>query len=857
MNLKVLSKRVLPIIIALAVIIVLAITLSLISTDRKAPSIEDKDGTFLTIDGIEVSNKAVYKDLRFNYGINTLISMIDKDLLKGVNNKNGVSYYDAVTQEEIDEAIEKAIFPNGRTGVTEDDDKTILSWENNQYVSNGLRSDEDYNNFYRLTLAKRAYAKAILAEDTETVKDADISAYYSNNYKKAYWAVVVKFDTLVEAENALNQLGIKAKDVEVTVGGTTRTVKKWVDAATDAELTEEQVKQAHIDLYNYTVSHTAPGYPNIGNPANNLVLGDDQYTISGGKIVFNTTKDSDEDSPKNLFYYTTERLNALSSSLTTAVNSLSNYLVSGTDLEKTYLVAPRAAGSAYYFAMKLNFVDPVVLYEDGEVANEDLKAEIVEKIVESKVTDSVIKVKMAELRKEKGIIIYDPLIEANYISGFDTTHKKSKKSSSTVVATVNKVDYTAQNLFVEMSNLYGVASGYTQYLREMLFRSEHNTIYDVDQEKVLDAKLWKDLKDQIDYLKTSFANGSFGVDASYGWENFLRDYNNVESEKDLLKDLLYDKVFGIYTKTLTDTNQELWDDVYVPNMQKIKADYLNATGMHILIHKQDDKGALVEPTEWSATDKALAEELYDLVLAEVKTERPDKFQSYLETTFIRDYQNAPKFLPGVAQDVASQPVYSDTTTWFNLDASDYKYSKFKTAGLLVKFETLSSIKAGQMVKPFEDAVRQIWDESEAANTYGDYKVIYDKTYGDYIVTDFGYHLYVNLTTTKRTTLTVSNEEKVVDLPAYADVLAYEGNPVDGEEDRELTTFETRQITEFYTPIRTEINGNTYKTLKISQMLLTKADKVAYTNSALNSVYTKTLEINIANSYESLKYVTAE
>lgn len=857
MNLKVLSKRVLPIIIALAIIIVLAITLSLISTDRKAPLIEDKDGTYLTIDGIEVSNEAVYKDLRFNYGINTLVSIIDKDLLKVVKNSNDVSYYDAVTQEQIDEAVEKAIFPNGRTGVTEDDDKTILTWENNQYVSNGLRNQEDIDASYRLTLAKRAYAKAIIAADDETVKDSDISSYYSNNYKKAYWAVVIKFDTLVEAENALNQLGVKSKDVEVTVGGTTRTVKKWVWAETDAELNEEEVKQTHIDLYNYTVSHTAPGYPNNDNPANNLVLGADQYTVDAGKIVFNTTKDSDEDSPKNLFYYTTERLNALSSSLTTAVNSLSNYLVSGTDLEKTYLVAPRAAGSAYYFAMKLNFVDPVVLYEDGEIANQELREEIISAIVESKVTESLIKTKMAELRKEKGILIYDPLIEANYISGFDTTHKKSKKSSSTVVATVNGVDYTAQDLFDAMSKLYGVASGYTQYLREMLFRSEYNTIYNVDEEKVLDNKAWNDLKDQIDYLKTSFANGSFGVDASYGWDNFLRDYNNVESEKALLIDLLYDKVFTEYTNTITDTNQELWDDVYLPNMQTIQDDYLNATGIHLLIHKQDKEGSLVDPSEWSANDKALAEELYDLVLAEVKTQRPDKYQSYLETVFTKEYQNAPKFLPGVNQDVASQPVHSETSDWYKLDAADYKLSKFKTAGLLVKFETLSSIKAGQMVKPFEDAVRQIWDESEAANTFGDYKVVYDKTYGDYIVTEFGYHLYVNLTTANRTTITVSGVDTIVQLPAYADVLAYEGNPVDGEEDRELTTLETRQITEFYSPIRSEITGNTYKTLRISEMLLSKAADVSYADSTLNGVYNKILEINISNSYETLKYFSAE
>lgn len=854
MNFKTLGKRVLPIIIVLAIVIVVTVTLSLISKEKKAPSITTGDESFLTIDDITVTNKAVYKDLRFNYGINTLVTMIDRELLQRTKNANGKSFYEAVTEEEINKAIEDAKFPNGRTGDDVEDAETEEKWLQTQYINNGLRTEAQIKEYFRLEIAKKAYARHVIANDKDSVKDSDISNYYSSNYKKSYWVVVIKYNTQKEAENALNQLGIIAKDVTVTEGSSTKTVKKWVWAETETPLTEEEIKQAHIDLYNNTVAYQAPGYPNNDNPSKNLVLGEDQYKIVNGKIVFNTTLDENEDSPKNLFYYTTDKLNSLSSSLTTAVNALSNLLVEGTDLEKTYLITPRSAGSNYYYALKLNFVDAAVLYEDGEVVNEELKNEIVEKIIDSLVTATEINNKMADLRKENGLKIYDSLLEANYITSYNSAHKKTKKTDKVKVASIDGKDFTADELFAEMADRYGVASSYTIYLRQMLLRSEHNKIYDVDAKKILDNKEWEDIKDQVDYLKTSFANGSFGVDASYGWLNFLRDYNNVDSEYDLMIDLLYDEVLSTYTKTFTDTTEELWETVYVPNMQKIKDQFLSATGVHLLIYKQDKDGNIVDPEKWTTYEQELAKELYDMILEDLKTQRPDKYASYLETTVINAYNNAPRFLAGAPQLIENQPKYSEGTKWFKLDAEDYKYSKFKSAGLLVKYESLTTT-AGVMVEPFENAVRKIWNQSEAANTYGDYKVIYDKSFDDYLVTEFGYHVYVNLTTTRRPYVTVNSVETVANLPARADVLVYEGNPIAGEEDRELTTLETKQVTTFYSPIRTEITGTTYKTLNISKMLLEKADKVQFAKAEFKDVYKTLLQYNIDNAYDNLKYIT--
>ena len=122
-------------------------------------------------------------------------------------------------------------------------------------------------------------------------------------------------------------------------------------------------------------------------------------------------------------------------------------------------------------------------------------------------------------------------------------------------------------------------------------------------------------------------------------------------------------------------------------------------------------------------------------------------------------------------------------------------------------------------------------------------------------------MYVNQTTTNRphTVKKVSGEEETIiyQLPAYKDVLVYEERPLEEEKDRELTDVEQNQVKTFYAPIRAELTGNDYRTLKLSEMLLTKLDKVSFTDASLKDVFKGILDRNIEKSYEALKYVTKE
>ena len=360
-------------------------------------------------------------------------------------------------------------------------------------------------------------------------------------------------------------------------------------------------------------------------------------------------------------------------------------------------------------------------------------------------------------------------------------------------------------------------------------------------------------EDQVDDIKTAFKANAYynnGYGVSYGWENFLRDYYRVKNAEELKIYFLRQAVTQEFVKVVTKT-EDLWLSIYEPQMTTLYDNFLSATGVHLLISKKDDKGNLVEPSKWTAYEKQVAEELYDSVLNRLATTLPSKYQTLLENTIMAEYKNAPKYIATLPQDSLSQPVYSPATPWVKVEVDDYLYSKAKTANLDIKFESLT-ISAGQMVSEFEAAVRAIWNKAEANNSFGSEPVIYDKTYDDYLVTKFGYHVYVNLTTTNRTTIAVAGVDTVVGLPTQEQVVAYEKNDADPN----LTTLIKKSITTYFNPVKSEIKGEYFYRVKLYEYYLTSIDDVSYADPNLNAngELEEVINYQIDSYYSSLKYV---
>ena len=100
---------------------------------------------------------------------------------------------------------------------------------------------------------------------------------------------------------------------------------------------------------------------------------------------------------------------------------------------------------------------------------------------------------------------------------------------------------------------------------------------------------------------------------------------------------------------------------------------------------------------------------------------------------------------------------------------DYTYSKYKSAGFVLKYEDLGTITPGQMVEPFEEAVRYMWNLNNEEGRHGDNKArMYDLDDKPYIETEFGFHIFV---ATNTVDYKYANKEEKT-LPTKEQVLIY-------------------------------------------------------------------------------------
>ena len=108
-------KRTLPILITIIVVIIIAVSCTVFSKDKPIPTIENGDDIYLTISeagrNYQVTNKEIYEKLKKASGLSILIDAIDKDILQGVHGDE--NYWALVTDDEINEVLEKEIFPDG------------------------------------------------------------------------------------------------------------------------------------------------------------------------------------------------------------------------------------------------------------------------------------------------------------------------------------------------------------------------------------------------------------------------------------------------------------------------------------------------------------------------------------------------------------------------------------------------------------------------------------------------------------------------------------------------------------------------------------------------------------------------
>ncbi len=882
-------KRTLPLVIALVVIIAIAVSCTIFNRDKAVPSISEPNEIYFEVDEagrkFSMTNQDIYTQLKNNFGLSVLIEMIDTDLLK-----SGENYYNAVTEDEILEAIEEDKFPNGREDISEEDiEKAEKKFSEDMLVNNGLRTEEDIMKHYRLQVAKRKYAEAQLEKQ---IKEADELAkedkskepfftekeyetQYKADYQNGYWAIIVPFTSEEEGKQLLKQLGITIHEKDTSVSGD---FTKWVrmEGDTEVPLTTAEVVKVFIDMYNAVNSHKLENYP---NDTLTLIKGI-QYDINDtGRYTFNTEVASEDDNQRlNEFYYSYEKITEFNASIQNYLKvSMKNY----TNYENEEITSGQNFFTPTLKSYVNNSLFVYILKLDEEVAPklEDVRDEVYKTLFEKELTENYIEEQILKLREDSGFKIYDELLEENYLAQirtFDIDHSKTKDESKELVAKVGDIEYSADELFENMDKRFGMSLALNRinYFR-LLNNTELNNIYDYynsdlkEKDRILNPDKWQDVKESVrsvrdNFLRNAFAN--YGFPATYGFKNFVKDYFGVQDENELKFYFLYREIISDYTEDISsiedlEASSELWV-AYQEKMQEIADEFFSVKGIHILISVNDDAGKPVDPEDWKPYQKQLAEELFVEIWKYYNSE-PGTSSEKLEA-IAKFFADSPRFLAGMGQNVEAQPEGFD----YVLETEDYKFefSKYKSAGLSVVFQDLGTFGPGKMVKAFEDAVKEMWK----ANPKSEEPTVYtDMETGEYkpIITQFGYHGYVNLSSTDISKWYYSSDEEKQEpgiLPTLQMVKTYlkdsesshlldeEGNKTE----EEFTSAMETAINTYFKPVHEEISGSHYVTIKLYEEL----QGLDFTFNSKNYTEAKFNEFiqGRRESYQSnLKYFTVE
>lgn len=875
MNSSTVFKKTLPLIVILLIIIGAAVTCTALKKTKANPVFENRDEVYLsTKEGdntYTITKGQMYDELKNSVGLSSLIIKVNKDILK----KEG--YLDKVTDDEIAKKIEEATFEDGKEDLTSEEiAEAEKKFSDNMFSSYGLKDENEIKEYYRLVLAKEAFAKAKLEEeikekddkakenDEKYFPDSKYTSYYNEHYQQEFWAIVVPYTTETQAKNALAQLGIVVhyKDSKVSDDFSSW---KWIakdekgDYKVDSDgkyvegevLTAKEVVKAMIDLYNAVYAYKLKNYP-----TERLVLNEGkQYSLDEfGNYVFNTTV-SETDETLNTLHYT---YSELSDYQTGILNSMRNNWVAYTANSevnasaKWYTPTPQNynSGSLYCFCLKIAEAQPKVL--------DDVKSEIYEELKKEVLTTTYIETKMAELRAKYNFTIYDTDLESTYISSmknYKVTHKATKTAKKDIIASIDEIDYTVNDFYTLMDSNYGVSVimsllNYERFMTNKDFNKYYAYKSNLSEKKKwTDSEKYKEMKEQIANEKLVFTSGSY---SSYGyspdsmtWLEFIKSVYGANDENELLIQYLYNDIVSDYQKSLKDVSEveedsTLWK-FYVEKMEEIKNAYFKVEGIHLLIciyndpkDATDSKATPLDPEEWTEEQIKLAKELHNQILDYVSNEEGDieaKFEDIADA-----FKKAMKYLPNLEQNIDAQPVVGGESYKFK----NIEVSKFRSAGLSVKYEDLGEFTNGKMVEEFDKAVKSIWDE----NPSNDEMVIYK----EYLQTVYGFHVYANLKTTPLAEWTSKDEKTTGILPTLEMVKKY----LKDEKDETLTETEKTAITTYYSPIATELGGsyNSYiEEYKALQALDINLEGAAYSKDILN----RAIEIALANWNDKLTY----
>ncbi len=284
----------------------------------------------------------------------------------------------------------------------------------------------------------------------------------------------------------------------------------------------------------------------------------------------------------------------------------------------------------------------------------------------------------------------------------------------------------------------------------------------------------KEAREEVDYIlkgmKANYLNGKYssvGYDGEMEFNDFLLDFANTKlnfeakSMADMVVFYTYQVLMDRYYNSILDMNyfDNFHTKVYYA---KTLDSFLDMTGYHLLICYKINEG-IVYLENYTDEQKAKALGLYNLVFKCVNAIRNKEDLS--EGKGINDFCNK---IANLFANGNFDSIEDDLNYYLNLgNVTSSELKEYYDFGTSIICEALT-IQEDQMVKEFEDGVREIWNSQ--IDELSEKKVLEEEVvHDDPIVSTFGYHLYVN---TKSSIEILYRLGKLLDVPNVVHELFY-------------------------------------------------------------------------------------
>lgn len=649
-----LFKRILPCMI----IVLLALTFASCKKNTetyKYPSeyphlTTNADTPFVKIGDLTITNKDLYERLAQSYGVDEISLIMDAQILADIT----------LTEEqvkEVNEELEYQIYGEDKESLTPDELEEREAAFEIQLLSNGLHytaeGEDDllyYVNYYTLQYkrhlkALEAFKEEIKAKDESEegpyFAESEYVSFFASNYHKTYKAIIATFASEIEAKAAMETAG--------------------------------------IDTSNLVAGWTTDGQ---------TVISSDE-ALSKMNTIYKQAYGTDCEGAKE---YTYSDLLAIKASSTQdgAIATKAIALKAG-----EYTFAPVAYGTRCFIMYMqevgsdyINDSDDTDIYSSDKVTvneannsitelSEDAKNGIYEDLVlyaltsDQTIYQAYIDTAMYELRQEKGLKIFDEGIEITYKANYETAYSNlsitdypqfatNDEVSSTVVASWNGGQITVDQLFDHLAKRYGAMITLLFMQQYAVLSSDYNKVINYATGEILDQAKYDEyvVKDVNEY-KEAFEEGNFeasGYPASYGWDNFLRDYIGLSSEKAIITDFdssLYNDVLALYTKALytvdtKDLSVTINGDYYYVHSDKWDHDHVTT------LKVEDCKTAPIAKVVYTSDDLPSKDDQGDII--EYKKE---DYYGHIVLTYTDNEDIVQTVLTSMTADMAVIEIYDD------------------------------------------------------------------------------------------------------------------------------------------------------------------------------------------------------